>query len=284
MRLNPFLHPRTFLVQRLVQFRRWLVRRKVPVARSQILAALQAFGDLPAGILMVHSSLSACGQIEGGVDTVLSCLRQWTRSGTLVMPTHTYCYPKDGSVAPCFDPAETPSLVGKVTDAFWRQPGVLRSVHPTHSLACEGPAAHDLCFRHDWSDTACGPGTPYDRLVRQDCAVLLWGATFETYTLFHVAEHEAKVPYLYRSERCTLAYRDRADIEWHIAAQRHDMRIPRRFAILEGWLAERGLVNVEPLGSGQLRFVPSALALHLALMAELRKDPWFLTSRASSPC
>ena len=94
---------------------------------------------------MVHSSLSACGQIRGGSATVVEVLQTWLGEGDLTMPTHTYCYPDKNGEAPVFDPATTPSVVGAITDYFWKQPEVMRSLHPTHSLACQGPGADHLC-------------------------------------------------------------------------------------------------------------------------------------------
>lgn len=282
MRLNPLLHPRTYLHFAVARFRRWRQRHQQHLRPAQIREAFQSLADSAGDILLVHSSLSACGHIEGGVSTVLTSLRQWAGSGTLAMPTHTYCYPVHGRPAPCFDPVATGSIVGRITDAFWRQPGVVRSMHPTHSLACEGPLAQEICSDHEWSDTACGRGTPYEKLIRRDCAVLLFGTTFESYTLFHFAEHEAQVPYLYLPERCQLVYRDRASIEWRMSARRQDMRVRRRFAAMDAWLQARGLVKLTPMSLGELRFVPSALAMHEALMNELRRDSWFLTERAAA--
>src|SRR5262249_1506540 len=143
--------------------------------------------------LLVHSSLSACGQIIGGADAVLRALRDWIGNGTLCLPAHSYCYPrKDGSI-PIFDLHSTPALTGRISDVFWRQAGVLRSNHPTHSLACSGPSAAWLCAEHELCATPCGAATPYARLVQSHCSVLMFGVTLDSYTLFHTAEDAARV-------------------------------------------------------------------------------------------
>src|SRR5262249_43045932 len=151
------------------------------------------------GLVMVHSSLSACGYVQGGALTVIEALRTWCRGSTIVMPTHTYCYPGTDGAVSTFDPKSTPSVVGVITDAFWRQPKVVRSVHPTHSLAAEGPLAGKLVAGHELCDTPCGLGTPYHRLVEWDAGVLMFGVTFDCYTLFHTAEDAGAVPYLYKT-------------------------------------------------------------------------------------
>lgn len=259
------------------QVNRWLH----PLTQSQLLEALRAFGPLPTERLMVHSSLSACGHIRGGPATVIEALRRWIEGRDLVMPTHTYCYPnKDGRV-PRFNPAVTPSLIGTITNAFWRQPCVLRSLHPTHSLACLGAGAAELCAGHELCDTPCGVGTPYEKLVAQDASVLMFGATLNTYTLFHTAEDAAGVPYLYEQTPYQLEAADLSGQIKTITMRRHDMGIARSFAQMDHWLEERGLLLRRSLGLGQLLFIPHAGAAHRQLAAALRVDPLLLVASAA---
>ena len=44
-----------------------------------------------------------------------------------------------------YDPAETPSRVGSVTNLFRRRPGAVRSLQPTHSVAAIGNRAEEFC-------------------------------------------------------------------------------------------------------------------------------------------
>lgn len=251
---------------------RWLH----PLNWRQVLEALQTFGPFPTQGLLVHSALSACGYICGGPATVIQALRTWIRERDLVMPTHTYCYPDKEGGAPRFDPAVTPSRVGAITDAFWRQPHVVRSVHPTHSLACLGAGAKKLCARHELCDTPCGVGTPYEKLVTQEFSVLMFGVTLDTYTLFHTAEDAAQVPYLYESRPYRLQVVDRAGQIRQITMRRQDMSIIRCFAQMDSWLEERRLLIRRSLGLGQLLFIPDARAAHQQLVEALRIDPLLL--------
>lgn len=146
---------------------------------------LDKFGRLESEILLVHSSLSGCGYVEGGAPAIVEVLTNWAAGRSVAMPTHTYCYPTTGAPAPVFDVKSTPSVVGAITDYFWRQFGTKRSVHTTHSLACYGPASADLRAGHESCDTPCGKGTPYEKLVKINCCVLMFAANLDTYTLFH---------------------------------------------------------------------------------------------------
>eukprot|EP01052_Picozoa_sp_SAG31_P006941 SAG31_NODE_325_length_17671_cov_9.902743_22_plen_248_part_00 len=45
---------------------------------------------------------------------------------------------------PVFDVKNTPTNLGAIPEAFRQRDGVLRSLHPTHSVACFGPKASEL--------------------------------------------------------------------------------------------------------------------------------------------
>jgi aminoglycoside 3-N-acetyltransferase len=245
-------------------------------------AALAGLGKPRNSVVMVHSSLSACGYVPGGAAAVIDALRTWCAGSTLAMPTHTYCYPaSDGSVS-AFDPTSTPSVVGAITDAFWRRPGVVRSLHPTHSLAADGSMAAELIAEHEQCNTPCGSGTPYHRLVQWDAAVLMFGVRLDCYTLFHTAEDAANVPYLYENKPYVLQVREPTGEVRDFPLRRQDMKVPRRFVEMDKWLENRGLCQRWRCGRGELLWVPHTAAVHATLCEALQSDPWLLTRVAES--
>jgi len=228
-------------------------------------------------LLLVHSSLSACGSIDGGPGTVINALRSWiTDRAALALPTHTWSYPDATGVAPVYDFRSTSSVVGTITNYYWSQPGVVRSLHPSHSLAVSGPGAEELCRDHELRETPCGAGTPYERIAEGNSSVLMFGATMDSYTLFHTAEDAADVPYLYFPEQVTLRTRDTDDVVRSIQMWRQDMSVTRRFEATSDWLAEQGLLIRRKFGLGELLFIPNARALHERVVDTLRRDPLFL--------
>lgn len=248
-----------------------------PLSKRTLHAALESLGRPGYRVVLVHSSLSACGYIPGGALTVIEALRTWCEGATLVMPTHTYCYPDAEGLSKTFDPKSTPSVVGAIGDMFWRQPSVVRSLHPTHSLAAVGPMAATVIAGHDLCTTPCGVGTPYHRLVEWDAGVLMFGVTFDSYTLFHTAEDAAEVPYLYERNPYLLQVREPDGGVRKFSLRRHDMKVRRRFGEMDQWLERRGLSQRRRCGRGEIRWVPQAAAAHVALCDTLKDDPWFLT-------
>lgn len=251
-------------------------RKLVRLDETKILAALQSCGTFQSNLLFVHSSLSACGVIDGGPATVVKALQSWISGRALAMPTHTWSYPDATGVAPVYDYQSTPSVVGTITNYYWRQPSIVRSLHPSHSFACSGPQAEKLCAGHESFETPCGVGTPYHQIAQGNSSVLMFGATMESYTLFHTAEDEAQVPYLYAPEQVTLRTKDKDGSVRSIEMWRQDMSIARRFAATTDWLVDKRLVVRRGLGLSELLFVPSARALHETMVKTLREDPMFL--------
>ena len=252
-------------------------RKLIRLDEAKILEALQCCGAFNADLLLVHSSLSACGSIEGGPATVISALRSWISDhAVLALPTHTWSYPEDTGVAPIYDYTSTPSLVGAITNYYWRQPGVVRNLHPSHSLACSGPEAEELCGGHEFCETPCGAGTPYQRIAEGNSSVLMFGATLDSYTLFHTAEDTAQVPYLYAPEQVTLRTRRKDGVIQSIRMWRQDMTVTRRFAATVDWLSDQGVIVRRKLGLGELLFIPNARTMHEMMVKTLRHDPLFL--------
>lgn len=252
-------------------------RKLVRLNEAKIREALDSCGAFKADLLLVHSSLSACGSIDGGPATVISALRSWiTDRAALALPTHTWSYPDATGVAPVYDFNATPSVVGTITNHYWRQPGVVRSQHPSHSLAVSGPGAEELCRDHELRETPCGAGTPYLQIAEGNSSVLMFGATMDSYTLYHTAEDSAEVPYLYMPEQVKLRTLSTDNVVREVPMWRQDMSVPRRFEATADWLVEQGLLVRRKLGLGELLFVPSARALHERVVEEMRRDPLFL--------
>lgn len=162
-----------------------------PVTRAQLAQAFRDLGLAPGDSLIVHSSLSSLGHVEGGADAVLDALLEVIgRTGNLMLPTFNYTRPIP---EPYFDPAATPARTGIIPETGRSRPGAVRSLHPSHSVAVIGPRAEELTCDH-LAVRAFGIGSPIDRLARSGGKVLLLGVGHTSNSLIHVAEEYAGVP------------------------------------------------------------------------------------------
>jgi hypothetical protein len=107
----------------------------------------------------------------------------------------------------------------------------------------------------------------------------MFGATLETYTLFHTAEDAASVPYLYEPGRYVLKVLGHNGVQ-DVVMRRQNMRFPRSFQEKKQWLEQRGLLQQKALGRGELLYIPSAASMHRALLDALKSDPMFLAGPA----
>ena len=261
---------------------RHAARRAFSVTPQDLRDALGRLVATPGEALMVHSSLSTCGHFTEGPADIIAALRD--TCGTLCLPTHSYTYPLQiGERAPLFDAAVTPSKNGALTEFFRKQPGVLRSIHSTHSLAAAGPLAGMMTGDHHGHDSPTGFGTPYSRLVHRRSAALMFGVHFHYYTFFHTAEFEAGSPHAFQQGVTDRLYVvDEAGSPRECLSRRQNWA-PMRFQEAGDFLERIGLVKRAALGRGALLYVPDALKVHELLLDRLRKFPDCLRQSCAEP-
>jgi len=175
------------------------------VDRRRLAEDLAGLGLRTGDTVLFHSSLKRIGWVEPGPEAVVEAfLEVLGPEGTLVVPTLVRA--RQG-LRPRFDPATTPSEVGRLTEVVRRWPGARRSHHPTHSVAAAGRRADELTAGHEaawgppspWGRKALGFDTPWDRLRALDAWVLLIGVDFSRCTLLH----HVQARYLARHEGLT---------------------------------------------------------------------------------
>ena len=153
---------------------------------------LREMGLKPTDAVMVHSSMKAIGEVEGRADTVLDALMEYFAEGLLMLPTHTWA--TMNADHPVFDPETEPSCVGLLTNLFMKRPGVLRSLHPTHSIGIYGKKAAEFIRGEEKATTPCPIGGAWDRLREIGAKILLIGVTHVNNTFIHVVDEAFDVP------------------------------------------------------------------------------------------
>jgi aminoglycoside 3-N-acetyltransferase len=157
---------------------------------------LRRMGIRAGQALMVHSSLKSLGWVDGGPDAVIDAMLSVIgREGVIFMPTltATFANPKWSDLQKyAWDPKETPSRVGLVTDTLRRRPGAFRSDHPTHSLAALGRYAEELVKGHGDGASTFDRRGPYGKYVKLGATILFIGTGMGCNTTLHVAE----LPYM----------------------------------------------------------------------------------------
>ena len=135
---------------------------------------LQNLQIFPNDTLLIHSSMKSIGEVAGGADTVLDMLMDYFKeTGLLAFPTLSY---RDvNAEQPRFDVKNTPACTGILPELFRKRCGVIRSLHPTHSLAAFGRDAAEFTAMHETFDTPGAVGSPWWKLLQRKGKILFIG-------------------------------------------------------------------------------------------------------------
>ena len=247
------------------------------VTRNDLAAGFAALGLARRDTVLVHSSLSAFGHVEGGADCVIDALLETVGTeGTVVMPTFTWgeFHASQNGV---FDVRETPSECGRITEIFRRRPGALRGTHICHSLAAIGAHAADM-VRDTPSPYQERSG--FDHLLRLNAWVLFLGVNCTSCTALHLVEERMNVPYrAFRDFRgCTVVH---ADERREASKSIEFLRKPGTFNDLgkmNAVLRDRGVVRETQVGAATLMNI--RIRDIVAVTTEhLTRDILFLTAK-----
>lgn len=160
--------------------------------RETLLQDLQRMGLKPADTIMMHSSMKAIGDVEGGADTVIDACMEYFSEGLFMTPSHTWAQMSESYCV--FDPETEPACVGIIPNLFMKRPEVLRSLHPTHSVAAYGKEAAAYIQGDERCTSPCTPGGSWCRLYEAGAKILLVGVTHFRNTYMHAVEELLDVP------------------------------------------------------------------------------------------
>jgi aminoglycoside 3-N-acetyltransferase len=154
--------------------------------KQSIIRDLQGFGIETSDTLLIHSSMKAIGEVEGGADTVLDAFIEYMKEGLLIFPTHTWAQMNEEYRV--FHVATEPSCIGVLTNLFLKRPGVIRSYHPTHSVAAHGKDAAEYSSGEEFSDTPCPRTGCWGKLYDRKAKILFLGCSPKKNTYLHGVE------------------------------------------------------------------------------------------------
>ena len=178
------------------------------VTLQRLVYDLKELGVRSGQVMMLHVSVKAIGRVVGGPDVVIQALLEVLGAdGTLMMYVKSEepldqvgAWPDDWKAAywdacPPFDPLRTRAnrKWSILTEYLRTWPGALRSNHPEAGVVAVGKDAEWITKDHPWQ-YGYGAGSPLAKLCDLGGQVLLLGATFDSLTLLHHAEHVANLP------------------------------------------------------------------------------------------
>lgn len=221
------------------------------VTRNDIADGLLALGLTAGDIVLVHSSLSSLGRVDGGAETVVCAfIDVLGKSGTLLVPTF--------------------GDFGAIMAAVKSRADAVSSIHPRASVAAVGARAEEICRDHWKAQTAHGEDTPYTRIAQLGGYVCLLGVDQDRNTSLHSVEALLELPYLKTTPEVTFTTPEgEMTRSWRHAPGPH-----RDFIGLDRELRERGIVRLRRIGDAAVRLMNSREMIdHLLEVG--RTDPAF---------
>ena len=221
------------------------------VTKDHILTALKNIGARDFSILYVASFIPVLGNsrtiIQDTIDALKECAGE---GGTIVMPTFNWDY-CSGEI---FDPIETVSMTGVLTEHFRKQPGVVRSLKPPWcSFAAWGIKAHEIVGIQ--GSTPFGPDSIPQFLYEQNALYVLLGCGFDDGVIhIHWLEEKFKVPYrFWKTFKGSVRSGGRLfeDVSY-MYARRKDINLEINTNHMTDKFEKTGMVNIQDLGLGRI--------------------------------
>ncbi|WP_062350153.1 AAC(3) family N-acetyltransferase [Bacillus kwashiorkori] len=222
------------------------------------------------GTLLVHSSMKSIGAVDGGAETVLDALSEYMKDGLLVLPTHTWSY--INAENPNFYVDESPSCVGILTELFRKRPGVVRSLHPTHSVAALGEDASDFIAGNEQFDTPCARGSSWGKLLDRKATILLIGVDLRRNTYIHGVEEWLDIPNRLTDDHEQLYTVLRDGTKITVPSRRHIGHTSEKYERVDQLFQETGAMYLGKFGDATVR-VCNTEKMTEVLLSVLKKNP-----------
>ncbi len=167
-------------------------RKRLMYTKEDLIQSIKNIGIKRTDTLLVHSSMKAIGDVEGGAETVLDAFIQYMEEGLLIFPTHSWIrINKENNL---FDPLKEPSCIGILSNLFLKRPGVIRSWHPTHSVAALGRDAELYTAGEEKTNTASPRFGCWGKLYKRKAKILFLGCSTSKNTFIHGVEEWNNIP------------------------------------------------------------------------------------------
>ncbi len=158
---------------------------------KEILKQLEAFSVAKGKPVMVHSSLRAVGEVEGGGEGLLSALIEYfTKDGGLLcVPTHTW-------EEKILDMREAYTHLGAFPSIALLHPDGTRTEHPSHSMVVFGDKerVENFIAGEESVNRPVAPDGCHGKLYREGGYILLLGVGLKSCTFLHCAEEMIGMP------------------------------------------------------------------------------------------
>lgn len=223
------------------------------------------------GTIIIHSSMKSIGEVEGQADTVLDAFSEFMKDGLLVFPTHTWAHINEEQ--PKFYVEETPTNIGILTELFRKRPDVIRSLHPTHSVAALGDGAEEFVAGDEQFNTPIARGSSWGKLLDREAKILLVGVDLTRNTFIHGIEEWVDIPNRLTDHHEALVTVLPDGTEIQVPSRRHVSHYSLYYWKVEKLLTEKGAIEYAQFGDAKVLVCDTVkLTKYISMMLEMDPD------------
>lgn len=219
--------------------------------------------------ILIHSSLKA---INKDVDLVLDTLMDYFNEGLVLLPTHTW--KQMNETYTFFDSEKEPSCVGLLTETFRKREGVIRSLHPTHSMAGYGKRAKEYLKGDEYATTPASPNGSWGRLGDENATIMLIGCDMIRNTFVHAVEEMMGVPNRFTPKPINFQIKTNKGVinqKAHKHFNKDNPHLSENYKKAEDKLIELGIIKKGKFGDADVLYM-NAKELELKIIEWLEMD------------
>jgi len=159
--------------------------------REDILSNLKEMNAPVGGAVIVHTSMRAVGEVDGGAKGLLDCLIEYFTAydGLLLIPTHTWDN-LDNKVQITLDMTSDHTCLGALPTVAAGDPRGIRTLNPSHSVVIYGnkKRAAEFAAAEEKQNIPTSPKGCLGKLYELGGHILLIGVGHNRNTFIHCAE------------------------------------------------------------------------------------------------
>ncbi len=254
------------------------------LTKFDLIRDIRSLGVEPTSTLLIHSSMKAIGPVEGGADTVLDAWMEYMKDGLLIFPTHTWN--RVTKSTDIFDSRTQSSCVGILSELFRQRSGVVRSLHPTHSVAAFGKDALSYVSGEEKATSPLPREGCWGKLLDRDANILFLGCTLRSNTFIHGVEEWNEIPDRVSAWTKPLTLIDQEGKEYHVDMHCHHCEaredVSENYGKLEEPFRRLGAIRYGKFGNA-LCILGNARKMNEIASKLLKREPNLFLNKEAIP-
>lgn len=255
------------------------------VTKQQLKDDLRAMGIRPDDTVLIHISLKAVGNVEGGAHGFIDAFCEYLQDGLFLVPTHTWATVNKDN--PRYDVKTSVPCIGAVPRAAAFRHDGIRSLHPTHSVWAHGKNAEAFVRGEENAHSPAPVGFCWDRLADVGARILLIGVTHNRNTFIHSVDERMALPDRLSADAYDVTVLDSSGravthpMRSHSCSKTNDVSL--FYVNFEKPLTELGAQRFGTLGSATVRIVDAAKCREIVSRIYARSEADIFTEYREIP-